>query len=200
MKTFQFAPQLGRRSPAGATAGLQGRSAGARSTRPLAILAMLTLGASFASPADAALINFELTGSRQASFQIDTSRAPDTSSASFFGNQIQYYNVTGVFGGVKEKATIGFGTFLFADLNILADGLGFTQFAGPDLFTGAPSSPTFTIGTFALSSIVSGPSMIRISSVSAVPEPSTWAMMLIGFAGVGYMARRAGRSAGFGFA
>jgi hypothetical protein len=27
-------------------------------------------------------------------------------------------------------------------------------------------------------------------SVSAVPEPSTWAMMLLGFAGVGFMAYR----------
>jgi PEP-CTERM motif len=28
------------------------------------------------------------------------------------------------------------------------------------------------------------------SAVSAVPEPSTWAMMLLGFAGVGFMAYR----------
>jgi hypothetical protein len=27
-------------------------------------------------------------------------------------------------------------------------------------------------------------------SVSAVPEPSTWAMMILGFAGVGFMAYR----------
>jgi hypothetical protein len=27
-------------------------------------------------------------------------------------------------------------------------------------------------------------------SVSAIPEPSTWAMMLLGFAGVGFMAYR----------
>jgi hypothetical protein len=33
--------------------------------------------------------------------------------------------------------------------------------------------------------------------VSAVPEPSTWAMMILGFAGVGFMTyrRRAGNSA-----
>ena len=27
-------------------------------------------------------------------------------------------------------------------------------------------------------------------AVSAVPEPSTWAMMLLGFAGIGFMAYR----------
>ena len=31
---------------------------------------------------------------------------------------------------------------------------------------------------------------VEIQSVSAVPEPSTWAMMILGFAGVGFMAYR----------
>jgi hypothetical protein len=43
----------------------------------------------------------------------------------------------------------------------------------------------------------SGFSTLRIDSVqpisSAVPEPSTWAMMIIGFAGVGFLAYRRGR-------
>ena len=30
----------------------------------------------------------------------------------------------------------------------------------------------------------------------AVPEPSTWAMMLLGFAGLGYAAWRGGRKGG----
>ncbi|WP_294536524.1 PEP-CTERM sorting domain-containing protein [uncultured Rhodoblastus sp.] len=187
MKTFQMTPLPGRRS-----------GAGAPPLRPMAILAMLALGATLAPSAHAALIDFKLTGSRQASFQIDSSRIPDTSNASFFGDSIQYFNVNGVFGGVQETATIGFGTFLFADLNISAAGLGFTQFAGPDLFTGSPSSPNFKFGTFALSSIVSGPSTITISATPAVPEASSWAMMLVGFAGIGFMARRAGRRAGRG--
>jgi hypothetical protein len=29
-----------------------------------------------------------------------------------------------------------------------------------------------------------------LGTVSAVPEPSTWAMMILGFAGVGFMAYR----------
>jgi hypothetical protein len=33
-------------------------------------------------------------------------------------------------------------------------------------------------------------SFTEISSVSSVPEPSTWAMMLLGFAGIGFMAYR----------
>jgi PEP-CTERM motif len=32
-----------------------------------------------------------------------------------------------------------------------------------------------------------------LTVTAAVPEPSTWAMMLIGFAGLGYSSRRASR-------
>ena len=44
---------------------------------------MLTLGLAITSPASAALLQFELTGSRQASFQIDTDTIPDTFSFGF---------------------------------------------------------------------------------------------------------------------
>jgi hypothetical protein len=143
-----------------------------------------------ACPAQASLLDFELTGSRTASFKIDTDTTPDKFSSSAFGNQIQFLDVSGIFGGIPETATIGFGTSIFAQLNIGAEMLGFTQFAGPDLFTGNPSDPQFKLGTFALTSLVSGASTLTISSVAAVPEPSTWAMMIAGFLGLGFMAYR----------
>ena len=31
--------------------------------------------------------------------------------------------------------------------------------------------------------------------ISAVPEPSTWAMMILGFAGIGFLAHRRARKA-----
>jgi hypothetical protein len=54
---------------------------------------------------------------------------------------------------------------------------------------------TFTTTGGALSFTNLGPSdnlglILDNVSVSAVPEPATWAMMLIGFAGLGYAARR----------
>ena len=158
--------------------------------KPSAIILMAALAVTIASPAEAKLINFEVTGSRQASFQINTDNPPDTSSTSVFGDQIQYLDVSGVYGGVAETATIGFGTSIFAQLNILATGLGFTQFAGPDLFTGSVTNPQFNFGTFALSSLVSGPSTITISAASPVPEPSTWAMLVLGFAALGFVGYR----------
>ena len=157
---------------------------------------MLALVVALSSPASATLLQFDLTGSRQASFQIDTATIPDTFSSSVFGDQIQYASVPGVYGGVAETATIGFGTYLFAQLNVLAADLGFTQFGGPDLFSGDPMHPTFNIGTFPLTSIVSGVSTLSISEIASVPETSTWAMMILGLSLVGFVTvRRQSRSA-----
>ena len=55
------------------------------------------------------------------------------------------------------------------------------------LVSGAASDPDYTI-TF--DSPVSG------VSDAAAPEPSTWAMLLAGFAGLGFAAARRGRRAG----
>jgi hypothetical protein len=151
----------------------------------------LVMGLALASPARAELLQFNLTGSRQASFELNTDAIPDSFSSSGFGDQIQYLSVPGNYGGVAETATIGFGTGpIFAQLNVLADGLGFSQFGGPDLFGGNPMHPTFNLGTFALTSIVSGPSSIEISEAASAPEPSTWAMMILGSVGLGFVAYR----------
>jgi hypothetical protein len=144
-----------------------------------------------ATPASATLLSFDLSGSRQASFVLDTETIPDFSSSSFIGEQTRFDNVSGIFAGAPGVASVSFGTFLVASLNINGvPALGFTQFAGPELFTGLGSDPVFNLGTFALTSIVSGRSTLTISTVAAaVPEPSTWAMMIIGFAGLGFASR-----------
>jgi hypothetical protein len=38
-------------------------------------------------------------------------------------------------------------------------------------------------------------STLRIDGVAAVPEPATWAMMIFGFAAVGFIAHRRSRKA-----
>lgn len=51
---------------------------------------------------------------------------------------------------------------------------------------GFRTSPFGTEGNLSIDDLV-------VTTVAAVPEPSTWAMMILGFAGVGYMAYRRGR-------
>lgn len=161
-----------------------------------AVAALLAVLA--ASPACATLLNFELTGSHQASFQIDTETVPNFfSSSALFGNQVGFDNVSGIFGGVAGVASISFGTNLIADFNIGGTPLGFVQLTsnGPDLFSGNPADPVFTLGSFNLSNPFFGQNdVLTISSVSAVPEPSTWAMMILGFASVGFVAYRRKRA------
>lgn len=154
---------------------------------------VLTL-AMAATPAAAAPLLFELTGSRSATFTFDPgTTTPDFFSSSFIGNQVSYNNIQGTFGGAPGTAFVGFGTFLAATLNIQTPSLGFTQFAGPDLFTVSNMRPVFSLGTFQLTSIVSGSSTLTISA-AAVPEPATWAMMLVGFGMLGAVIRYRRRS------
>lgn len=42
----------------------------------------------------------------------------------------------------------------------------------------------------ATDTVIAETGVVEIASVAAVPEPSTWAMMLLGFCGVGFMAYR----------
>ena len=161
-----------------------------RISQGLAIGAAVTVGI-VSAPANAVLLNFDLSGSRNATFQLDSNPTPTTSIPGVFGDQIEFVNVSGTFNGAPGTGTIGFGTGLFAALNITGTSLGFTQFAGPALFSGTASAPMFMTGTFALTSIVSGRSTLTISeAVAAIPEPATWAMMIGGFGMIGFAARR----------
>ena len=62
------------------------------------------LAASVASPASAALLNFQLTGSQQASFQIDTETVPSFfSMSSLIGNQVRFDNVSAFSAGLRGR-------------------------------------------------------------------------------------------------
>jgi hypothetical protein len=52
---------------------------------------------------------------------------------------------------------------------------------GPQLYSGAEAAPVFAPGTYALSQ--------GTLSVTAVPEPATWSLMLVGFGALGVVLR-----------
>ena len=60
--------------------------------------------------------------------------------------------------------------------------------AGVQIFAGSFEMPIFSVGTFNMDS--------GTLTVTAVPEPSTWAMMLIGLLGLGYAGHRRSRRNG----
>ena len=66
-------------------------------------------------------------------------------------------------------------------------------------YTGNPTATGIGIGAYACNlddaSITFGPTTLT-DEVAAVPEPSTWAMMMLGFAGVGLLSYRRSRRNG----
>jgi PEP-CTERM motif len=69
--------------------------------------------------------------------------------------------------------------------SIFADTLGNIENTGA-FFTGNTSDPTFVPGSYGST----GDSLTIVDISAAVPEPSTWAMMILGFFGIGFMAYR----------
>ena len=87
----------------------------------------------------------------------------------------------------EVKVTWG-GLTIFDQTNITAS--GWTQYSFLETATS-----TSTLLDFGLrqDSFYSGLDDISVTSISAVPEASTWAMLLIGFAGIGFAAHRGGK-------
>jgi len=161
-------------------------------TNPLILAAALTAALSPVS-ANATRYVFDLTGSRTAHFALESTKP------NFFSDyQTQFQNVRGNYGGAPGVASaISFGaTLIINAVDVSGTSLGFTQFSAnvPSLFTGPTSNPVFTVGTFALSGIVSGNSSITIAVAAPVAEPGGF-MLLAGAVGAtAYAVRRRARA------
>lgn len=146
-------------------------------------------------PASAAPLLFNFSGpSGTALFQLDSNPTPDFASTFIGSDQFGFNNVAGTFGDTPGTASvIRFGNGIFASLSITAPNLGFTQFSSPTLFTGSPNAPVFSTGSFTLVNPFFGNGTLNISqAVAAVPEPASWAMMIVGFGAIGLARRRRG--------
>lgn len=115
----------------------------------------------------------------------------NTSGVSAF---LTYNNsgLTGTNGTIQDGLEIDFSSS--ADVLSLADLNGLTLYADTIPFS------TFNLGTYVFSSYFNpggpdwynsaGQFTLVVSVAPAVPEPSTWAMMILGFAGIGFIAYR----------
>ena len=137
-----------------------------------------------ASPAAAVtlLIKYDpITDPRGAfSFNVDSEPVPTLFTSTAFGTTIT--NATGQYLGVTNLN--------FFDLSQL--GL-FGNYYGSQIFSGPTSAPSiFRSGSYAATFLgnTSEAGTVTISAVGAVPEPATWAMMLLGFGVVGFALRR----------
>jgi len=108
-----------------------------------------------------------------------------------------FISTSGVFGSdyVGGNAQYGQGPPGFVPTLFLSSPRGsggeahFTSFPFGDPSNGVPGNGSYPIGSGFLS-FPDGSVELGSATISGVPEPSTWAMMLLGFAGLGYAGLR----------
>jgi PEP-CTERM motif len=126
------------------------------------------------------------------------------------GNFGAFFGAVGSLGGITQTLSTISGTSYLIDFWLQSDGgtpsRAVVTFGGNTIFdqTNLPASSytehSFTVAATSNSTVLSltfrdDPGFFSLDDVSvnvasAVPEPSTWAMLLIGFAGLGFMAYR----------
>jgi hypothetical protein len=160
--------------------------------RAVAVLAFATVLVP-ACAANAAAYVFTVTGPNTASFTLNSSPTPDATGTGFFTVQ----NVPGTYNGTG----VTFGQLTFFASGVASGGFFASGTAlnleGPQLFTGTLTNPTFSLGTFTLDDgNFTHPTYTLLITNGPVPEPATWAIMLLGFAAIGLSSRRLRHSAG----
>ena len=150
-------------------------------------------GLAFAAPAMAVDLKFTIVGDYTASFVLPSSPSPDVA---FDGSYFTIFDVPGF-----DDAAFGVADLDFYN-QAIGGGIGIRDFYrnvdllltdGPQLYSGPESSPTFLLGSYALTDYFgSGDTYtLTISSLSAtVPEPASWAMMIAGMGMAGAALRR----------
>ena len=141
-----------------------------------------------ASAANADIYTFTITGDYSASWQMDSMPVPNDA----FHGVFTVYPVPGF-----PDALTGFAWLTFYDA-FSGGGLSIVDFPGmqqllaadgEQLYTGTELEPAFKLGTFALSEARGGDGTYSLT-ISPVPEPATYALLLGGMAVVGAAAAR----------
>lgn len=145
------------------------------------------------SPASATqLVRFSFTGDVSAEWTLSQSPTPD-----FFVVTISRFDdVPVVLAGQEEVMTVFFQTANRSGGFRLNRSSGIIVSAsGDQLFTGDTSAPTFKLGSFKMTGSEFGSRLgTGTLTITAVPEPVTWAMMIGGFGLIGAASRRRTRT------
>ena len=100
--------------------------------------------------------------------------------------------------GLIQQFSITLSQAAIADLNAAAHNLSDTRFVigGALLSISGPFADEQLFATFGSERPVVPAAVLNLeTAIAAVPEPSTWAMMVLGFAGVGFMTYRRRKTA-----
>lgn len=150
------------------------------------------------APAQAATLQYSLTGDYSGSWLLDSNPVPDDGED---GLNFIIWDVTGF-----PDAVLGIADLTFWNGSALG-GLTIEDFwggsvlldaTGPQLYSGPEASPTLLTGSFDLEGINDSEGSFFTLTVTelsgAIPEPSTWAVLVLGFGAIGGAMRSARRT------
>jgi hypothetical protein len=139
-------------------------------------------------------------GGKAATFELSLDPATDGPIPSIFRYSFSLVSVPAVVGGLRTTlANLTFYSALGGG-GFFADG-GVLNFSGQQLYSGSEDSPIFTPGSYQLVN----PKTLKVTTVTVtelftdpppylptvnIPEPSTWAMLLLGFVGLSFVGYR----------
>jgi hypothetical protein len=134
-------------------------------------------------------VNAGVPGTNTVTFDLPESPVPSVSSPTIFAIK----DVTVVLNGktfstsdeILFAPASGNSEFLGDTDSLFSNTLGNISTTGA-FFSGTTADPTFKLGTYGST----GDSLTITDITAAVPEPSTWAMMILGFCSIGFMAYR----------
>jgi hypothetical protein len=177
---------------------------------PYALFAGLLFASGLPAPAGASvLVDYNLTFTGPVAADVGTGILALNLPSLPDNNQINFTNLpNSIFSSLT--ATIGSLSFTLTNANIAFGGIQGTNGSSIDIsvtestavgdpilaiFNGAANAGTFQIQRFNRDgTLASGTYTIGSPFAAAVPEASTWAMMILGFAGIGFMAYRRRKS------
>lgn len=131
----------------------------------------------------------------------DINPATGTTLYGIFGNTIFKQNPANA-GTLIEPRSLGVTTGAFTGFDVSASGASFASLTAPDALTSSfysinlVTGPASLIGAFAAFGGVGSRVVDITAAMAPIPEPETYALMLVGLAGVAFVARRRRAKAG----
>lgn len=145
----------------------------------LLIAAAAVAAITFGATAQAGTLLFSYSDTAGVSFTYEQSSTPTPATYSAgFANSVPVFDFKGSIGPYSDiNYFTAFASGGFSTPDGLVDG------GGPQIFSGTVSNPVFAPGTFAIDEVFV--QQTGTLTITAVPEPASWALMLVGLGSLG---------------